>query len=105
MILKPITAEEVLADDHAQADDHSIGGTESSIAGQTITTEDGTADDGLQQIVGKTHSAEDAEVMKYAAHTSESIPGRDYCRDNHQQDQKTVDGGGPQGKCSEVDEA
>ena len=74
MILKPITAEKVLADDHAQADDHSIGGTESSIAGQTITTEDGTADDGLQQIVGKTHATEDAQVMEYATNTLEGIP-------------------------------
>ena len=62
------------------------------VAGQTIATEDKAADDGLEQIVGETHATKDAEMVKHPTDTPESIPGRDYCRDNHQQDDEVVDG-------------
>ena len=62
------------------------------ITGKAIAAEDKAADDRLEQIVGKAHSTEDAEMMKHTPNTLESIPGRNYCRDNHQQDDKVVDG-------------
>ena len=61
------------------------------IAGQAIAAEDGAADDGLQQVVGETHATKDAEMMEYSANALESIPGRDYCRNDHQQDDEIVD--------------
>ena len=61
------------------------------ITGETIAAEDGAADDGLEQVVGETHTTKDAEMMEYAANALESIPGRDNCRDDHQQDDEIVD--------------
>ena len=39
------------------------------VAGQTIAAEDKAAYDGLEQIVGKTHTTEDTEVMKHSTNT------------------------------------
>ena len=75
---KPIATEKVLADHHHQTDEHGIGDTHFIITAQSVSTEDETADDGLQQIVGEAHAAKDAQVMEYTAHTLEGIP----CRDN-----------------------
>jgi len=47
------------------------------ITGETIAAEDGAADDGLEQVVGETHTTKDTEMMEYAANALESIPGRD----------------------------
>ena len=49
------------------------------ITGKTVTTEDKTTNDRLQQIVGETHATKDAEMMEYATNIPESIPRRDYC--------------------------
>ena len=62
------------------------------IAGEAIAAEDEAADDGLEQIVGETHATEDAEMVEHPTYTLEGIPCRDYCRDNHQQDNEVVDG-------------
>ena len=74
MIREPIAGEKVLRDDHRHAYKNGIGDAQFVIVGEAIATEDGAADDGLQQIVGKTHAAKDAHVMEYAAHTLEGIP-------------------------------
>ena len=62
------------------------------ITGKTITAEYEAADDGLEQIVGKAHATEDAEMVEHTTNTIEGIPGWDYSRDNHQQDDEVVDG-------------
>ena len=72
---KPITGKEILTNDHSTSNQNSIGNTQIAIAGQTIAAEDETANDGLEQIVGKTHTPEDAEMMQHSANTPESIPG------------------------------
>ena len=53
------------------------------IAGEAIAAEDGAADDGLEQIVSKTHASEDTEMVEHTANALEGIPCRDYCRDDH----------------------
>ena len=56
MILKPIAGKEVLHEDHRHPYHHGIGDAQPVIAGEAIATEDDTANDGLQQIVGETHA-------------------------------------------------
>ena len=92
MAAKPITCEEILANNHSAANHDGIGNAQKMVTGQAIAAEDGTADDGLQQIVSETHAAEDAEMMEHPANALESIPGRNYCRNYHQQDDEIVDG-------------
>ena len=104
MIGKPITGKEILTNDHSTSNHDSIGNTQIAIAGQSIATEDGAADDGLEQIVGKTHATKNAEVMQHSANALESVPGRNYCRDNHQQDNEVVDGLEPEVKFAEIHE-
>ena len=55
------------------------------ITGKPIAAEDEAADDGLEQIVGKTHATKNAEMVKYPAKALESIPGGNYGRNDHQQ--------------------
>ena len=62
------------------------------ITGKPIAAEDEAADNGLEQIVGKTHATKDTEMVEHSANTLESIPGRNYCRNYHQQDDEIVDG-------------
>ena len=81
---EPETGEAVLHDNHSYANHHGIGDAQLVIAGKTITTEDSATYDRLQQIIGETHAAEDAQVMEDLAHTLEGIPRRDHCRHNHQ---------------------
>lgn len=76
MAAKPIAGKTVLADDHRQTDEDSIGNAQLVITGQSVAAEDGTADDGLQQVIGKTHTAEYAQVMEYTANALECIPRR-----------------------------
>ena len=101
---KPEAGEEVLRDNHANTYHHGVGDAQLVIASQAVATEDGTADDGLQQIVGEAHASEDAQVMKHPAHAIEGIPCRDHSRDNHQQDDEVVDGLKPQLQPAEVHE-
>ena len=75
MAAKPITCEEILANNHSAANHDGIGNAQKMVTGQAIAAEDGTTDDGLQQIVSETHAAEDAEMMEHPANTLESIPG------------------------------
>ena len=75
MAAKPITCEEILANNHSTSNHDGIGNAQKMVTGQAIAAEDGTADDGLQQIVSETHAAEDAEMMEHPANTLESIPG------------------------------
>ena len=76
---EPETGEEVLRDNHANTYHHGVGNAQFVIAGQTVTAEDGAADDGLQQIVGETHSTEDTQMMEYTADSLKGIPCRDNC--------------------------
>jgi len=71
---KPEAGEEVLRDNHCHSNHHGVGDAEFVVAGETIAAEDGAADDGLQQIVGKAHAAKDAQVMEHTSNTLESIP-------------------------------
>ena len=105
MAAKPIAGKAILRDDHSSTNHHSIGNTQIAIAGQTIAAENEAADDRLKQIVGKTHSTEDAEMMKHTANALESIPGRDDGRDDHQQDDEVVDGLEPEVKLAEIHKA
>jgi len=92
MVAEPITGKEILTNDHSTSHNDGIGNTQIVITGKAIAAEDGTADNGLEQIVGKTHATEDAEMMKHSTNAPESIPCRDDCRDNHQQYNEIVDG-------------
>ena len=92
MAAKPIAGEEILRDDHSTSDHHGVSDAQLIIAGQTIAAEDEAADDGLEQIVGETHTSEDAEMVEHPTYTLEGIPGRDDGRDEQQQDDEVVDG-------------
>ncbi len=74
MTAKPEAGKEVLRDNHANTYHHGVGDAQLVIAGQAITAEDGAADDGLQQIVGKTHAAKDAQMMEHTTNSLKSIP-------------------------------
>ena len=74
MTAKPITCEEILANNHSAANHDGIGNAQKMVTGQAIAAEDGTADDGLQQIVGETHATKDAEVMEHTPNALKSIP-------------------------------
>ena len=82
MVPEPVPAKEVLDDDHGQADEYGVGDAYKAVAAKSIATEDEAADDGLQQVVGETHAAKEAEVTEHAAHTLESIPCRDHSRND-----------------------
>ena len=105
MAAKPITGKAVLDNDHRQTYEDSVCDAQFIIAGEAVTAEDGATNDGLQQIVGKAHTAEDAQVMQHAAHTLESIPGRDNRRHNHQKDDEIVNGLEPAFQFAKVDES
>ena len=102
MVGEPEAGKAVLGDNHAYSYHHSIGDAQLVIAGETVATEDGTADDGLQQIVGKTHATEDAQVMEHATNTLEGIPCRDHRRDDHQEDDEIADGLEPWFQLAEI---
>ena len=74
MAAEPEAGKEVLRNNHAKTNHHGIGDAQLVIAGEAITTEDGTTNDRLQKIVGKAHATENAQMMKNLAHTLESIP-------------------------------
>ena len=74
MAPKPISAKCVLDDDHGKADEYGVGDAHKAVAAKSIAAEDETADDGLQQVVGETHAAKEAEMSKHATHTLGSIP-------------------------------
>ena len=104
MVAEPITGKEILTNDHSTSHNDGIGNTQIAITGKAIAAEDGTADNGLEQIVGKTHATEDTEVMKHTPNTLESVPGRNYCRDDHQQYDKAVNRLQPGVKFTEIHE-
>ena len=91
MALEPIAAKNILYDDHSQADEHGIGDTHKPKTAQTITTEDETADDGLQQIVGETHAAKETKMTKGSANGSKGVPCRNYSRRDHHENKEVVD--------------
>ena len=74
MAAKPEAGEEVLRDNHAHSNHYSVGDAKFVIAGHAVATEDGAADDGLQQIVGETHATKNAQMMEHTTHTLEGIP-------------------------------
>ena len=104
MVGEPDAGKEVLQDNHSHANHHGIGDAQLVIAGKAVAAEDGAADDGLQQIVGETHAAKDAQVMEHAAHTVEGIPRRDDSRDNHEEDDEVADGPEPGFQLAEISE-
>ena len=105
MTAKPIAGKTILTDDHRCPHHNGVCDTQRAIASQTVTAKDGTANDGLQQIVGETHASEDAKVTENLANTCESIPGGDHRRDNHQQDKEIVDGRQPRRYRTIIDDA
>ena len=104
MAPEPETAEGILADDYQETYEDGVGDAQFVVAGEAVATEDETADDGLQQIVGEAHAAEGAQVTEHTADTFEGIPCRDHCRHNHQEDGKVVDGLEPTFQFPEVHE-
>ena len=78
MAAEPEACEAVLHDDHCQTNEDGVGDAQLIVAGKAVVAEDGAADDGLQQVVGKAHATEDAQVMKHLAHALRGVP----CRDN-----------------------
>ena len=78
MIAEPQTTEKILDNDNCRANHNGVGKSQTVITRQAVATKDCTADDGLEQIVGKTHATEDAEMMEHSAYALESIPGRYY---------------------------
>ena len=103
MTTEPIAGEAILGDDHRKAYENGVGNTQFVIAGEAVATEDGATDNRLQQIVGETHSAKDAQVVEHIAHALEGIPRRNNGRDNHQEDDEVVDGFEPHFNGPKVD--
>ena len=62
MVPEPVPAKEVLDDDHGQADEYGVGDAYKAVAAKSVAAEDEASDDGLQQVVGETHAAKEAEV-------------------------------------------
>ena len=104
MAAKPIAGKEILDDDHTASNHHGVCDSQLMVTGQAVAAEDSAADDRLQQIVGKTHAPEDAEMTEHPTDAIESIPGRDDGRDNHQQDDEVVDGLKPRFQLAEIHE-
>ena len=104
MVGEPEAGEAVLGDNHRHAYHHGIGDTQLVITSKAVATENGAADNGLQQIVGETHAAEDAQMMEHTTHTLEGIPRRDHSRDDHQQDDEVADGSEPAFQLTEIHE-
>ena len=104
MAAEPEAGKTVLNDDHAYAYHHGVGDAQLVIAGEAVATEDGTADDGLQQIVGETHTSKDAQMMEHTAHTLKGIPRRDNCRDNHEEDDEVADRSEPAFQLAKISE-
>ena len=71
---EPEAGEEVLCDNHSHSNHHSVGDAQLVIACQAVAAEDRAANDGLQQIVGETHAAKDAQMMEHTAYTLKGIP-------------------------------
>ena len=105
MVGEPVAAEDVLADDHQESHKYGVGDAQFVVAGKSVATEDETADDGLQEVVGEAHTSEDAQVTEHLTDTLKGIPGRDDSRDDHQQDEEIVDGREPQGQTAEINNA
>ena len=104
MVGEPESCEEVLRNNHTQSYHYGVGDAQLVIAAQAIATEDGAADDGLQQIVSEAHASKDAQVMEHIPNALEGIPRRDHSRDYHQEDDKVVDGFEPHAKFTKVHE-
>ena len=83
MAAEPPTAEKVLADNHAKADEDGIGDADKPIALQSVAVEDETTYDRLQQVVREAHTTKHTQMFKRLANTLECIPSRDDGRDNH----------------------
>ena len=62
MVLEPMAAEEILHDNHREADEHGVGDAYQPIACQSVAAEDEAAYCRLQQIVGEAHAAERAQM-------------------------------------------
>ena len=60
MVLEPVPSKGVLDDDHGQTNEYGVGDAHKSIASKSIATEDKTANDGLEQVVGETHASKEA---------------------------------------------
>ena len=84
VIAKPETTEGVLNDYYTHANHHGVGNAQMVIAGKSVAAEDEAADNGLEQIVGKTHATEDAEMVEHLANALEGIPGGNHGGDDHQ---------------------
>ena len=102
MALEPITAKGILDKDHGQTDEHGVCDAHKSIAGQTIATEDETANDGLQQVVGETHAAKETKMAESTANGVEGVPCRNHRRCDHREDEEVVDGSEPQGPIPKI---
>ena len=102
MAAEPETGEAILGNNHAYAYHYGIGDAQLVIAGKAVAAEDGTADDRLQQIIGETHAAEDAQVTEHTADTLKGIPCRDHSRDNHQEDDEVADRPEPAFQLAEI---
>ena len=75
MAAKPIAGKKVLDNNHSASNHDGVGDAQIVIAGETVAAEDSAADDGLQQIVSKTHTTEDAEMVEHPTHAVKGIPG------------------------------
>ena len=102
MVAEPITGKEILTNDHSTSHNDGIGNTQIAITGKAIAAEDGTADNGLEQIVGKTHTSENTQMMQHLAHALRSIPCRNDGRHNHHQYHQIVDRVKPRGYLAKI---
>ena len=104
MILKPITTEKILSNNHSQSNECCIGYSYMTIHSKTKSTEDNTSEQRLQQIIGKTHTTEDAKMLKRFPHTSKGIPCRHHRRGNHAKNHKIIYWREPKLKCSKINQ-
>ena len=118
---EPKSAEGILRHNHQQAYESRVGYTEeiTEEAEETVSedieaaaedetgesAEDEASECRLQQIVGKAHPAEDAEMLQRAANAAKRVPRRNNSRCYHKQNKQIVDWGEPHIQSAKVGKA
>lgn len=105
MALEPITAKRVLKENHGKANEHGVCDAHKAIASKSIATEDETANDGLQQVVGQTHASKKAKMTEHATHGVKGVPCRNHRRCNHYENEEVVNRSEPQRQIPKIHHA
>ena len=102
---EPKSAEGILRHNHQQAYESRVGYANLVVERESESAEDEASECRLQQIVGKAHPAEDAEMLQRAANAAKRVPCRNNSRCYHQQNEQIVDWGEPHIQSAKVGKA